>query len=168
MPVPDHEYLLQNLLSDLQRQADWSSIVEYLEIHGSETFQQKMKKSPATYAKNKRWLLNTERLSLAQVIVLQQLRGRDSMSQGELIRLLGGNPNRSGITKPEKKEIKALNQYWSNQIRNNIRPLMGDYFELLTFQWVGDNKPGGGEYKIQAADLLMQFFKDVLYQETPP
>lgn len=157
--------LLRRVIADLQRQAHWAEIITYLEEH-SPALQEKKQRSPATFAKNKRWLLNTERLTIAQVLVLRALskdEERQSMSQGEFIRLLGGNPHRDGLSREEKKEIQLMNQYWANQIRNNIRPLLADYFGLMDINWEDGNKPGKGEYSIRAADLLVDFFKHRLY-----
>ncbi len=166
MPLSEQDkHVLTHLLKDLQRQAKWSEIIGFLETHNREHMLKKQSQSPAIYAKNKRWLLNTERLTLLQVLVFQYLRGNKTMSQGEMVRLLGGNPNRKNLSATEKKEVKILNQYWINQIRNNIQPILADYFGLLIFDWVGGNKPGQGGYKIRVTDLLLQFFRDIIYQE---
>lgn len=157
--------LLRRVIADLQRQAHCAEIIPYLEEHAPSLLEKK-KQSPATFAKNKRWLLNTERLSIAQVLVLRALSQDENnrvMSQGEFIRLLGGNPNREGMNREEKKETQLLNQYWANQIRNNIRPLLADYFGLMEVHWEDGSKPGKGEYSIRAADILVDFFKHRLY-----
>lgn len=165
MPLSQQdEKVLTHVLMDLQRQAKWSEITGYLETHNKALMQNNQRQSPATYAKNKRWLLNTERLTLSQVFVLQHFRGKETMSQGELVRLLGGNPNRKNLSVIEKKEIEILNQYWINQIRNNIQPILADYFGLVIFEWVGGDKPGKGGYKIRASGLLVRFFRDILYR----
>lgn len=154
--------MLRRVIADLQRQAQWAGIIPFLEQNSDELLE-KRRKSPATYAKNKRWLLNTERLTIAQVLVFRALTGKAAMSQGEFVRLLGGNPNREGISREEQREIQTLNQYWSNQIRNNIRPLLADYFGLMVVQWEGSDKPGTGEYSICTSELLLRFFKEKLY-----
>ena len=156
------EPLLQNLIADLQRQARWAGIIPFLEANSADVIAHK-RQSPATYAKNKRWLINTERLTIVQVLVLRELAGTAPMSQGEFIRLLGGDPHREGISPEEQREIVALGQYWANQIRNNIRPILADYFGLMVVQWEGNNKPGMGEYSIRASSLLVRFFQEYLY-----
>jgi hypothetical protein len=155
--------VLRWVIADLQRQAQWAGIIPFLEQH-SDSLLVKRQQSPATYAKNKRWLLNTERLTIAQVLVFRELTGNAVMSQGEFIRLLGGNPRREGISHVEQQEILALNQYWANQIRNNIRPLMADYFDLIQVEWESADKPGMGEYLIRASPLLLRFFTEELYR----
>ncbi len=154
--------LLDLVIADLRRQASWAGIIPFLEEHSSELLAKK-RQSPATYAKHKRWLLNTEQLTIAQVLVFRELKGRGAMSQGEFIRLLGGNPYRDGISAEEQKEVISLHRYWANQIRNNIRPIMADYFGLMLVRWEGTDKPGTGEYSIQASSLLMRFFSEKLY-----
>ncbi|HRJ52019.1 MAG TPA: hypothetical protein PLE99_04555 [Candidatus Thiothrix moscowensis] len=154
--------MLRRVIADLQRQAQWAEIIPFLE-HNSPELLEKRRKSPATYAKNKRWLLNTERLTITQVLVFRALTGKPAMSQGEFVRLLGGNPNRENTSPEEQREILALHQYWGNQIRNNIRPLLADYFGLMVVQWEGSDKPGSGEYSICASSLLLRFFREKLY-----
>jgi hypothetical protein len=154
--------VLEQVIADLQKQAQWAGIIPFLEEHSADVAA-KRKQSPATYAKNKRWLINTERLTIAQVLVFRELTGSAAMSQGEFIRLLGGNPYKEGLSRIEQQEILALNQYWANQIRNNIRPLMADYFGLMVVQWEGSDKPGTGEYSIRASELLIRFFTEQLY-----
>ena len=156
------ETVVKQLKADLQRQANWSWIIPFLEQHSSDV-RSKKQQSPATYAKYKRWLLNTEQLTIAQVLAFREFMHQSPMSQGELIRLLGGNPHREGINEDEQKEILALNRYWANQIRNNLRPILADYFGLMEVQWEGDNKPGTGEYSIRASHLLIRFFSEKLY-----
>lgn len=162
MQVDCNGELLRRVIADLQRQAHWAGIIPYLEQH-ADGLLAKRQKSPATYAKNKRWLLNTERLTIAQILVFRELAGKAAMSQGEFTRLLGGNPHREGISRVEQQEILRLNQYWANQIRNNIRPLMADYFSLMRVEWESADKPGTGEYSIRASGLLLGFFSEKLY-----
>ena len=154
--------ILRGIITDLQRQAHWAEIIPFLEQHSPDILLKK-RQSPALYAKHKRWLLNTERLTIAQVLVFRRLTGQTPLSQGEFVRLLGGNPYCEGITAQEKREIQSHIQYWTNQIRNNIRPIMADYFGLMNIYWQEGEKPGGGEYSIQASDLLLEFFKTRLY-----
>lgn len=154
--------LKEQLTADLRRQAQWAGIVPYIEQHSDEV-RAKQQKSPATYAKHKRWLLNTERLTIAQVLVYRELVGKSAISQGEFVRLLGGNPNRDGLQEIEQREILTLNQYWANQVRNNIRPIMADYFGLIDVTWESADKPGTGEYSIRPGELLLGFFTSTLY-----
>jgi hypothetical protein len=156
------EKLVHGLAEDLQRLQRWSSVIPFLEKHNPSLCERK-RNSPSVYLKHKRWLLNTERLTIAQALVYRELASLPAMSQGEFVRLLGGDPNRDCISASEKREVMSMNRYWANQIRNNIHPIMADYFNLLVIQWIGGDKPGVGEYSIQASNLLMQFFMKKLY-----
>ncbi|MGV6808892.1 MAG: hypothetical protein ACWA5U_03355 [bacterium] len=154
--------LVNGLAEDLQRSQRWAGVIPFLEKYNPDLAARK-KASPTLFLKHKRWLLNTERLTIAQALVYRELAGLPAMSQGELVRLLGGDPNREAISASEKREVMSMNRYWANQIRNNIHPIMADYFNLLVIKWIDGGKPAVGEYSIQASNLLMQFFMQKLY-----
>lgn len=98
-----------------------------------------------------------------QVLVLRELAGTAPMSQGEFVRLLGGDPHREGISPEEQREIVALGHYWANQIRNNIRPILADYFGLMVVQWEGNNKPVWGNIPFVQATCWYVSFQEYLY-----
>lgn len=154
--------LVNGLAEDLQRLQRWAEVIPFLEKHNPDLAARKQT-SPTIFLKHKRWLLNTERLTIAQALVYRELAGLPAMSQGEFVRLLGGDPNREAISASEKREVMSMNRYWANQVRNNIHPIMADYFNLLVIKWIDGGKPAVGEYSIQASNLLMQFFMQKLY-----
>lgn len=154
--------LIENIENFLTPIAHWSEIIDYLEENNPNLLEKK-ETSPSLYAKYRGKLLDSEIFVVANLIVYRQLNEGKPLTQGQLARLAAGDPNKEGLSETAKAIRQKRNVKWNNNIRNNIKPIMGDYFEILSITTNGGDEPGKKGYSISANTILINFFMEKVY-----